>query len=355
MKVGLLRAPNEMVYGDIDDPTAAPGDLVVRVKAATVCGTDIRIFRGRKTAGVRYPSVLGHEFAGEVVDAPGSSEFQRGDAVCVCPAIACGSCAYCVRGFENICLNLVAIGYELDGAFAEYIRIPTRAVANGNVFRIPEGLSFEKAALVEPLSCVMNGQELIDVRAGDSVAILGSGPIGLLHVQLARLSGAQTIIVSEPNAARRAAALAAGADIVVDPTAEDLRETVRGATGGIGADKVIVAIGVPRLANDAVGLARHRGKVSLFAGFSAGETAPVDVNAIHYNELTVTGAFGLTRLHFRRSLAAIASGRLDVGSIVTHRFALAEIAEALAAAEQGAGIKVALVDGEDTIRQANAS
>ena len=351
MKAGLLRAPNDLVYAEVDDPTPSRGDIIVRVKAATVCGTDIRIFRGRKTAGIRYPSVLGHEFAGEVVEAVDALEFQRGDAVCVCPAIACGHCDYCLRGYENICRNLVAIGYEVDGAFAEYIRIPARAVANGNVFRIPDGLSFEKAALVEPLSCVMTGQELIDVRIGDSVVILGSGPIGLLHVKLARLSGAGTIIVSEVNAARREAALASGADLAVDPASENLNEIVRGMTGGIGADKVIVAIGVPKLANDAIGLTRHRGRISLFAGFSIGETASVDVNSIHYNELMVTGSFGLTRRQFQRSLAAIASGRLEVDSLLTHRFALSDIADALATAEQGAAIKVALMDTESTVQR----
>jgi L-iditol 2-dehydrogenase len=344
MKAGLLKAPNEMTFEELPYPEAEKGDLILRVRAATVCGTDIRIFRGRKTAGVRYPSVLGHEFSGEVVDNGGHADFQKGDAVCVCPAIPCGHCAHCKRGLENICQNLIAIGYEVDGAFAEYIRIPARAVEARNVFHLPPGLAWEKAALAEPLSCVMNGQERIDVRAGDTVAILGSGPIGLLHIKLARLSGASKILVSEPNALRREAALSAGADVVVDPTNENLQDAVKAFSGGLGADKVIVAIGVPKLANDALALARHRGSISLFAGFSVGETASLDVNAIHYNELVVTGAFGLTRLQFERSLNAIASGQLEVESLLTHQFELSDIANALATAEQGAAIKVAIVN-----------
>lgn len=340
MKAGVLRGPDRLACEAVDDPKAARGDLIVRVRAATVCGTDIRIFRGRKTAGVRYPSILGHEFAGEIADTGGRPEYRLGDAVCVCPAIACGHCARCLRGHENICENLVAIGYQLDGAFAEYIRIPSRAVENGNVFRLPEGLEHERAALVEPLACVMNGQELAGVGMGDRVAILGSGPIGLLHVKLARLSGASRIIVSDPNPMRREAALAAGADAVVDPTSQDVRDAVRAATGGEGADRVIVAIGVPALADQALGLARPRGSVSLFAGFSVGEKATVDVNAIHYDELRVTGAFGLTRRQFARSLDAIATGRLDVGPLITHRFGLEDVTTALATAEQGGAIKV---------------
>jgi len=344
MEAGVLTAPNDLTLQTISDPVMEIGDLLLKVKAATICGTDIRIFRGRKTAGIRYPSVLGHEFSGEIVENGGHAQFAPGDAVCVCPAIACGHCAYCTRGLENLCRNLVAIGYQVDGAFAEYIRIPKAAVAAGNVFRMPEGLSWEKAALAEPLSCVMNGQEKAGVTSGDIVTILGAGPIGILHVKLARLSGASTIIVSEPNALRREAALRAGADHVVDPMVEDLSRTVRSLSGDLGADKVIVAIGVPKLANDALGLVRHRGTVSLFAGFSASDTAVLDVNAIHYNEVIVTGSFGLTRLQFERSLRTIASGRLELDTMLTHRFELNKIAEAIATAEQGHALKVAVLN-----------
>ena len=343
MKAGILKAPNRLDFESVADPALCAGDLLIRVKAATVCGTDIRIFRGRKTAGVRYPSILGHEFSGEVVDNGGSSKFSCGDAVAVCPPIPCGHCAHCKRGYENICQNQTAIGYEIDGAFAEYIRIPEQAVHSGNVFKLPAGLSWEKAALVEPLACVLNGQERIGVGIADRVVILGCGPIGLLHVKLARLSGAARIIVSEPSPSRRAAALAAGADVALDPTTEDLKSIVLRETDGLGADKVIVAIGVPRLANDALGIVRHRGAVSLFAGFSAGEMASLDVNTIHYNEIIVTGSFGLNRLQFEKSLAIIAAGHLEVDSMLTHRFALEDISAALETAERGDAIKVAIV------------
>ncbi|WP_233284903.1 alcohol dehydrogenase catalytic domain-containing protein [Agrobacterium tumefaciens] len=342
MKAGLLKAPNDLTFETVADPKLASGDLLIRVKAATVCGTDIRIFRGRKTAGVRYPSILGHEFAGEIVDTGGHGEFTCGEAVAVCPAIPCGYCDYCKRGFENICQNLTAIGYEIDGAFAEYIRIPAKAVHSRNVLKVPKGVSWEQAALVEPLSCVLNGQEKLEVGVGDNVVILGSGPIGLLHIKLARHSGAHRIIVSEPSASRREAALVAGADVVVDPVNEDLQSIVRAHTRGLGADKLIVAIGVTRLANDALSLVRHRGKVSLFAGFSTAETASMDVNLIHYNELIVTGSFGLNRLQFEKSLDMIASGQIEVDSMLTHRFELKDISEALATAEQGAAVKVAV-------------
>lgn len=343
MKAGVLRDVNKVSYMDVADPVLQPGDLLVKVKAATVCGTDIRILRGKKTTDIRYPSVLGHEFAGVIVNDGGHAEFKVGQAVCVCPQFACGHCEYCIRSAENLCQNLTAIGYQIDGAFAEYVRIPAAGVASGNVFTIPEGVSFEKAALAEPLSCVMNGQERIGLKMGDTVTVLGAGPIGILHVKLARLTGARTIIVSEPNAMRREAALRAGADIVIDPASEDFFAKVLAATDGLGTDVAIVAIGVPSLANDAIRLVCHRGRVSLFAGFPKGAQVEIDVNAIHYKELTVTGSFGLTRLQFERSLKMIASGQLELDSLLTHRFGLQDIVAALEAAEQGSAIKVAII------------
>jgi L-iditol 2-dehydrogenase len=344
MKAGVLLGVNNLACIDMSQPRLEAGDILLKVKAATICGTDIRILRGSKTTGIRYPSVLGHEFAGVVADNGGHSQFKVGDAVCVCPQFTCGHCDYCIRGAENLCTNMMAMGYEIDGAFAEYVRIPAAGVKSGNIFAVPSGLSFEEAALAEPLACVMNGQGRVNLKMGETVAILGAGPIGILHIKLARMSGASLIIVSEPNPLRRDAALKAGADMAVDPASEDLFVRVKSATRGLGVDVAIVAIGVPSLANDALRLIRHRGRVSLFAGFPKGVQAELDVNAIHYNEVIVTGSFGLTRFLFERALAIIATGQLEMKSMLTHRFGLEEIRSALATAEQGSAIKVAVLN-----------
>jgi L-iditol 2-dehydrogenase len=344
MKAAILKAPNQMFLDVAADPVAEPGDLILRVKAATICGTDIRVLRGRKTAGIRYPSIIGHEFSGEIVQADSACGFQVGQRVGVCPAIPCGQCPQCVRGRENLCPDLAAIGYEIDGAFAEYIRIPARALELGNVHVLPSHVSHAEAALVEPLACVLNGQNKVNLRQGDTVVILGAGPIGTLHAKLARLRGAARVIVSEPNAARRDAALAAGADVVIDPNAGDLRNAIRGETRGLGADVVICAIGIPALAAQAVGLAGKGGRVSLFAGFSKGELGSLDVNAIHYEELRLTGAFGLARKDYEDALHMIADGRIDAKSMVTHHYGLGEMDAAFAMAESGGAMKVAIVD-----------
>lgn len=342
MRAAILNAPNHLVLAEAPEPTPGPGDIVLRVKAATICGTDIRILRGRKTAGVRYPSIIGHEFAGEVI--AGTAEYPVGTRVGVCPSIPCGRCAQCLRGRENLCPEQQAMGYHLDGAFAERVRIPARAVSSGHVHRLPDSMGFDEAALAEPLACVLNGQNRIGLTQGDFVTVLGAGPIGLLHAQLARLRGAARVIVSEPNPQRREAALALGADVVIDPTTEDLRARVRQETGGLGADVVICAIGIPALAQQAIGLAGLGGRVSLFAGFSKGEQAELDLNLIHYDELRVTGAFGLSRLDFATALRILADRRIDARPMITHRYLLSDVTEAFAQAEKGSAIKVAIVD-----------
>jgi L-iditol 2-dehydrogenase len=342
VKAAVLNAINSITCETAPDPRLEPGDMLIKVRAATICGTDIRILRGKKTAGIRYPSILGHEFAGEVANTGGHDQFHLGQAVTVCPAFSCGTCPACSTGAENLCSNLMAMGYDIDGAFADYVRVPLRGVQAGNVFAMPPALSFEKATLAEPLACVINGQEQAQVKAGDVMVILGAGPIGLLHVKLARLRGAKLIIVSQTSAIRRDAALAAGADVVINPNDENIVERVRTITGGLGADVVICAIGKPELAKDAIGMVRPRGRISLFAGFSKGVQAELDVNAIHYNELTLTGAFGLTRAQFKSALDMIASDQIEVETMLTHRFALADIQHALETAEQGAALKVVI-------------
>jgi L-iditol 2-dehydrogenase len=258
------------------------------------------------------------------------------------PVVPCRACAYCKAGLENVCQNRQAMGYEFDGAFAEFIRIPAIALAAGNVFKMPEGMSFEAAALSEPLACCINGQKNAQVGLGDSVVILGAGPIGLMHAALARAAGARQVIVSEPNAARRQAALERGVNYACDPTRENLLDLVKSKTEGLGADVVILAIGVPALANEALNLVRKGGRVNLFAGFTQGDMSSIDVNLIHYNEITVTGASALSRSGYELALNMLSTGQIDATSLITHRYAVSDSLAAFDAAASGNAIKVAI-------------
>lgn len=343
MKAAVLRAPSVLEVGDIATPEAGPGELILAIRAATVCGTDLRILSGKKTKGIRFPSVIGHEFAGVVVQTgQGVSGFVTGDRVCMDPVVPCRACAYCKAGLENVCQNRQAMGYEFDGAFAEFIRIPAIALASGNVFKMPKGMSFEAAALSEPLACCINGQKNAQVGLGDSVVILGAGPIGLMHAALARAAGARQVIVSEPNAARRQAALERGVNHACDPTRENLLDLVKSKTEGLGADVVILAIGVPALANEALNLVRKGGRVNLFAGFTQGDMSSIDVNLIHYNEITVTGASALSRSGYELALNMLSTGQIDATSLITHRYAVSDSLAAFDAAASGNAIKVAI-------------
>ena len=343
MRAAILRAPNVLEVADMATPQAGPGELILSIRAATVCGTDLRILSGKKTKGIRFPSVIGHEFSGVVVETgAGVTGFSTGDRVCMDPVVPCRACAYCKAGLENVCQNRQAMGYEFDGAFAQYIRIPAIALQAGNVFKMPEGMSFEAAALSEPLACCINGQKNAQVGLGDSVVILGAGPIGLMHAALAKAAGARQVIISEPHAGRRQAALERGVNVACDPTRENLLELVRQKTEGLGADVVILAIGVPALANEALSLVRKGGRVNLFAGFSQGDMSSIDVNLIHYNEITVTGASALSRSGYELALNMLSTGQIDATSLITHRYGVDDSLAAFEAAASGKAIKVAI-------------
>jgi L-iditol 2-dehydrogenase len=343
MKAAILKAPNVLEVADMATPQAGPGELILSIRAATVCGTDLRILSGKKTKGIRFPSVIGHEFSGVVVETgAGVTGFSTGDRVCMDPVVPCRACAYCKAGLENVCQNRQAMGYEFDGAFAQYIRIPAIALQAGTVFKMPEGMSFEAAALSEPLACCINGQKNAQVGLGDSVVILGAGPIGLMHAALAKAAGARQVIISEPHAGRRQAALERGVNVACDPTRENLLDLVKQRTEGLGADVVILAIGVPALANEALSLVRKGGRVNLFAGFSQGDMSSIDVNLIHYNEITVTGASALSRSGYELALNMLSTGQIDATSLITHRYGVNDSLAAFEAAASGKAIKVAI-------------
>jgi L-iditol 2-dehydrogenase len=340
MKAAVLYKPEDLRIEEIEVPEAGPGDLLLQVKSCGICGTDLRVFQGRKSRGIHFPSVIGHEIAGIVVESgDGVQAFEPGDRVVVVPVIACLSCAYCLRGLDNLCLNRVAIGYEFDGGFQEYVRIPEVAVRNGNVMKIPEGLDFDEAALIEPFACCVNGSQRSRIPPGGTVVIVGAGPIGLMHLKLSKTLGAATVIMSEPSPTRRDAAQKMGADIIVDPEAGDLEQVVLERTHGLGADSVTMAIGIPKLVGQLAGLLRKGGTLNLFAGFAEEAEAQVTCNLIHYGQITMTGSASASREHFRQALGLVASGSVSLTDLITHRFSLDELQMAFDIIARGQGLK----------------
>src|SRR6266542_486872 len=247
MQAAVFRGPNQMELREIPRPDPGPGEVLIRVGACAVCGTDLRIFAGGKTRGVYPPRVLGHEIAGQVIAlGPGADQYtdvKPGDRVAVPPGVPCLACRFCNTGHENLCKRRKGLGYFYDGGFAEYMIVPDVAVRHGLLYHVPDSLSDAEAAIAEPLACVVNGQSKSQVKLGDVVVITGAGPIGLMHLQLSRLAGARKILVSEPSAERRALAAELGATRTVDPTTENLEQIVSEESNGDGADVVIAAIG----------------------------------------------------------------------------------------------------------------
>ncbi|MFL5664233.1 MAG: alcohol dehydrogenase catalytic domain-containing protein [Ktedonobacteraceae bacterium] len=344
MLAAVFQGPGEMEVTEVETPEIGPDEVLVKVGANTICGTDVRIFRGEKTKGIPLPTILGHEMAGYVHQVGREVKgYEVGAPVAMAPVIACRRCFYCQHDMENLCLNQKIVGYDVKGGLSEYVRIPADAIAARNLFVAQNDLPSEYLALAEPLACCVNGQQRSHIGLDSTVLIMGSGPIGLFHLQLSLLAGARTVIVSDPSAPRRAMASNFGAHITVDPTAEDLSAVVSQATDDLGMDSIIICIGLPKLVNDALNLARQGGRINIFAGLSGQGWTEVEANLIHYKELEVTGTSNSRRSDYQIALRLIESGRVKVEPMVTDRFPLRLVSEALAKTASGEGIKVAVL------------
>lgn len=347
-----LRGPGDAALTDKPIPSPGPGEVLLAVESTTICGTDLRIISGEKTSGVRPAVTLGHEVAGRIAalgegvggaaSSAGGQGLAVGQQATVSIVVSCGVCRSCLRGREHLCASMELIGYGIDGGLAPYMLVPARAVARGNVIPVaprPE-MPPARLALAEPMSCVLNGHRRHSgVNPGETVAILGGGPIGLLHAQLCLAAGAGRVIVSGRNEQRRKVAESLGAQAVAP---EDVEAAVSEATGGWGADLVIVAIGAAELADASLSLAAPGGRVSWFAGFPKGSFAQIQPNTVHYQELTVSGGSNATRADVRDAVGLLAGGMIDEESIVTDTFGLSQWREAMEAARSHIGVKIAL-------------
>lgn len=351
MRAAVLNEPWNLELVTRPVPRAGRGEVVLKVEANTLCGTDYRLYSGAKTAGVRPGVVPGHEIAGRIIDIdedaatflPGA---EVGDQATVSIVVSCGACRNCLADREHLCRDLELFGYAIDGGLQEYLVVPSRAVARGNVFLTSKELDPRALCLAEPISCCLNGIDQYRVEPGDTVVVLGAGPIGLLHTQLALAMGARQVIVSNRSAGRREAAERLGAR-ALDPTAGDLAGQVRELTAGEGADAVVVCIGAQDLANQALELARDGGRVNYFAGFPKGSTSLVEPNLIHYKELSVTGGSNARRRDVARAITMLEAGAINVDEIVTHTFPLAQIHDAYQALNDRVGVKIAVLPQGD--------
>lgn len=337
MRATIFEAPGKVTVQDRALPVPGPGEVRLRMAAASLCASDVRVYRGEKSA--RAGVIPGHEIAG-VVDAVGPEVvgITEGQRVIVCPIVSCGQCRYCIIGRRNRCQHRLTLGYDLDGGFAEALLVPAEIVRAGHVMEVPRELPLDIAALTEPVACALNSIELCEIGPGSSIAIVGAGPMGLLHVLLARAAGAGTIIVSEPVAERRAIASRWGADLVLDPATTDVPAAVRAATGGYGADGVAVTVGIHDAVQPSLDLVRKQGVVNLFAGFPPGRTVPFDPNFVHYGEVVLSGSQNATTEQYRKTLAMLAHVP-HIDEVVTNRYDIEHAPEAYASRIAMSGLK----------------
>lgn len=312
-----------------------PGEVVIKNMVCGVCGTDVHIFHGEPgSADVNPPVVLGHEYSGEVVEVgEGVTALKPGDHVTVDPNIYCGECVYCRNGKKQLCETMQAVGVTRDGGFGEYSLVPA-----AQAFKLGDSVPYEAGAMAEPVACCLHGIDLAGIKAGDRVCIVGGGAIGLIMLQLAKLSGASSLVLSEPNEKRRQVALSLGADAAIDPTAPDAGSAYEAALGD-GADVVIECVGNNAAVKSAFQLAKKGATIVLFSVPKVDATFDLPLFDVYKKELTIKGSFVNPDTH-ERAVRLINSGKLDFTSIITHRFNLDQLPEAIAMQMSSESIKV---------------
>ncbi|MCK4748208.1 MAG: alcohol dehydrogenase catalytic domain-containing protein [Bacteroidales bacterium] len=326
------KKEQKLILEDRPKPKPAPDDAILKVSVSAICGTDIRTYR-HGSSRIKQGRIVGHEVTG-ILEEVGENihGFTPGERVIVTPAIGCGDCYSCRRGYTNLCDNLETIGFDYDGGFAEFVALPAKAFHMGNINRIADSVSDNEAVLCEPVACVVNGQEPLGITEGETVAIFGAGFIGCMHAELAFLSGAERVIMIELSRPRLDVAQTHVPDIqAVHLESEDLQEKLQDLTSGRGADVVITACSAGKAQADALDVAAKRGRISLFGGLPGDPKGFLDSNVIHYKELGVFGVHASTVEQNIRVSSWLADGILKPGKYLGKPFQLSNIEKAFQA------------------------
>jgi L-iditol 2-dehydrogenase len=326
MLAAVLYGKEHLQVEAVAVPKIDDTDILVRVRAALTCGTDVKVFRrGYHARMIVPPALFGHELAGDIVETGSRvTKFRRGQRVVAANSAPCQKCHYCRRGVQNLCEDLLFN----NGAYAEYIRIPGRIVEQ-NTYEIPAHVSYQDAALVEPLACVMRGLEETGLRAGDTVVVIGLGPIGLMFVRLAKVYGARVIAIGRRKTQLDRAERMGADELILTAPALDLAARVKELTGGYGADVAIEAVGKPATWELAAQLVRRGGAVNFFGGCPADSRITLDTSLLHYSEITCKASFHHTPAHIRRALEAVTRGDITARDFVNREEPLANLLDVL--------------------------
>ena len=342
MKAAVYCGIRDIKLREVLTPQINDREVLVKNRAAALCGTDLRIYNyGHPKIPSGKEVILGHELAGDVVEVGDKVlNVKKGMRVTVASNIGCGKCYLCLQGFFHLCNNYEAIGLTYDGGFSEYLKVPEQAVQQGAILEIPDTLSYEEAALTEPMACVYNGFTRCPAEPGDIVIIFGAGPIGIMHIIMTRLAGASKIIVSEISEERLKKAKDFGADVLINSQVQNLEKEIYNETGGKGANLIITACPSAEAQKIAPRLSSIHGKINFFGGLSkARANVNLNTNLIHYGELLVTGSHGSDTYHCKIALDLQVSGKINLKPLVTNKFPLDQIKQAFESALRGHGLK----------------
>ncbi len=337
MKAGFLLQPGIIEVSETDIPEPSSGKILVKIRAALTCGTDLKAFlRGHPV--IPMPGVFGHEFSG-VIASVGKKvkEFKKGDEIMAAHSAPCLKCRYCKKSMHNLCENIMYT--KVLGAFAEYILLPEHIVKQ-NVFHKPKNLKFEEAAFLEPLACVVHGMKDLKIKKGDKALVMGAGPIGLLHLLLLKGKGAD-VIMTGLEKKRLLLAKRLGASIAVMP--DKLEKTVKSFTDNMGVDYVFECTGQPDVWESSVNYVRRGGTVILFGGCKSGTTVTYDTERLHYDEITVRGVFHFTPEDVKDAYKLLKTGRIKVSKLISGKYPLKNIEKAFLMLAKGEGIKYAII------------
>jgi L-iditol 2-dehydrogenase len=326
MLAAVLYGKEHLEIESVAVPELGPGDLLVRVRTALTCGTDVKVFRrGYHARMIVPPALFGHELAGDIVQVGDKvTQFKPGQRVVAANSAPCFNCFYCRRGLENLCEDLLFN----NGAYAEFIRIPSRIVER-NTYEIPDHVSYQEAALVEPLACVLRGLEETGVMPGDSVAVMGLGPIGSMFVRLAKIYGARVIAIGRRQQQLDRAQEMGADEGIIAADGVDIVPTVKSLTQGRGVDVAIEAVGHPAAWQTAVRMLRRGGTVNFFGGCPTDTKVNLDTNLLHYSELTCKASFHHTPKHIQKALELVTSGDIVANDFINRTEPLANLLEVM--------------------------
>jgi len=346
MKAAIFEDLERIVVRDVPEPKCGGNEAILKVEACAVCGSDIRIFHYGNER-VKPPTVIGHEVSGVIVDVGKNvTRVKIGDRVALGADVPCGKCYWCQNGMGTNCRLNYAIGYQFPGGFQEYMLLNQTTLDYGPVTKIPDSMSYEEAALAEPLACAINGLELAQFRLGKSICIIGLGPIGVMMLELTEVFGASIVFAAQRSKHRLDIArkfLPSARFISTEE--EDLVETVMKETDGEGVDLAITTAGTVKAHEDAIKMVRHRGFVNLFGGLKNQPNLCIDSNLIHYKECFVMGSHGSLPRHHEKAVRLIDQGRVNAKDYISRIFPLKDIREAFEYHESRKGLKVIVKPG----------